>query len=236
MPMGLFTLFDPVYWLFLGPAILFTIYAQFKVKAAYGHYSRVANSAGLTGAQAAREMLRREGLNDVQVEETQGWLSDHYDPRDRTLRLSPGVYRSPSVAAVGIACHEAGHALQHAHAYAFLGLRNALVPVAGIGSWLAWPIIIGGILFGSLGLAKVGLVLFAAIVAFQFITLPVEYNASSRAKDALVRNGVLSRAEEVDGASKVLNAAALTYVAATLAALAQLLYWALRLGMLGGDE
>jgi uncharacterized protein len=225
MPMfGMFI--DPTYLIIVGPTILIALWAQMKVKSAYGKYSRVANSRGLSGAEAAAELLRREGGGDVRIEATKGWLSDHYDPKSRTLRLSPDVHNGRSVAAVGIAAHEAGHALQHAQNYAFLGMRSALVPVAGIGSWLSFPLIFIGFFLHSADLVGVGVITFAAVVAFQFITLPVEFNASSRAKEALQRHGLL-RAEELTGVNKVLGAAAMTYVAATLTALAQLFYFVL---------
>jgi len=216
---------DPMYLMIVGPTMLIALWAQLKVKSAYGRYSRMANSRGLSGAEAAAEILRREGAGDVAIEPVQGWLSDHYDPGTRTLRLSPEVFHGRSVAAVGIAAHEAGHALQHAQAYLFLGMRSALVPVASIGSWLSMPLIVFGFLLHSLHLVQIGIVAFAAIVFFQFITLPVEFNASSRAKDALQRHGILTHPEEVPGMSRVLDAAAMTYVAATLTAVAQLLYF-----------
>lgn len=236
-------LFDPLYWMLIGPTILLALLAQGWVKAAYGKWSKVRNTRGMTGAQAAAEMLQREGVGDCRIEVTRGWLSDHYDPREKVLRLSPDVHNGRSVAAVGIACHEAGHALQHAHHYLPLAARNAIVPVASVGSQLAWPIIFGGILLAYLGgaglgitVAKIGVVLFGATVIFQLITLPVEFNASGRAKAALQRNGVLTNAQEIGGVNAVLNAAAMTYIAAAIAALAQLLYFAIRLGLLGGDE
>ncbi len=190
-------------------------------------------NARITGAQAVSMMLREAGLQDVAVEEVSGFLSDHYDPRKRVLRLSPQVYRDPSVASVGVACHEAGHAVQHAAHYAPLALRNAIVPVASIGSWLAWPMIFGGMILQMAGLAKLGVLLFVGLVVFQIVTLPVEFDASRRAKERLVGLGILAGAAESRGVSAVLNAAAMTYVAATITALAQLLYFALRLGLLG---
>lgn len=254
---GWFTFFDPMYWLLVGPTVLLALWAQLKVKSAYAKYSRVPTRSGLTGAEAARQMLQREGVTDCRIEQARGFLSDHYDPRTKTLRLSPGVYGSRSVAAVGIACHEAGHALQHAGSYIPLSIRSFLVPVATFGSNMAWIFIIGGILLrgfgggaevaeagaqaaagGGFGLtvAKIGVALFSTAVLFQLVTLPVEFNASGRAKDALVSNGVLRSQEEITGVRRVLNAAALTYIAAAIAALAQLLYWALRLGLLGGRD
>ena len=176
----------------------------------------------------ARSLLNSQGLYDVQVEESKGFLSDHYDPRSKTLRLSPEVYRTPSVAAAGIAAHEMGHALQHASAYVPLQIRSALVPAVQFSSNLAPWIIIIGFLLQAYSLAWVGVVLFAGAVVFSLITLPVEFDASRRAKQLLVSEGVLS-VQETEGVNKVLDAAALTYVAAAIAAVGQLLYWVLRL-------
>ncbi len=234
--MGFYAMFDPLYWMLIGPTMLFAMWAQMKVKGAFSKYSKIRNSSGISGAEAARQMLCREGVTDCTIEMTQGWLSDHYDPTTRTLRLSPDVYNNSSVAAVGIACHEAGHALQHAQNYGFLGLRSSLVPLAGIGSWLAWPIIFLGMFINSMGLAQIGIIIFSFTVLFQIITLPVEINASSRAKVALATTGIINSHEEIEGVNKVLNAAAMTYVAATIAAVAQLLYFLLRTGLLGGSD
>ncbi|MHC4883620.1 MAG: zinc metallopeptidase [Planctomycetota bacterium] len=238
--MGYYQMFDPVYWIIVGPTMLLALYAQMKVKGAYARWKQVRNGRNMTGAQAAAEMLEREGVTDCGIELSNGFLSDHYDPSSKTLRLSPDVYNGRSVASVGIACHEAGHAMQHAESYGPLALRSFLVPLASTGSWLSMVCIMLGFFmmtaeggFG-LSLAKFGVVCFGAIVAFQLVTLPVEFNASSRAKAALQRNGVLTSHEEIDGVNAVLNAAALTYVAAAISALAQLLYWALKLGLLGG--
>jgi hypothetical protein len=225
--------FDPLYLIIVGPTMLLAFWAQHRVKGAYGKWSKYAASSGLTGAQAAARMLQHAGINDVQVEQVQGYLSDHYDPRNKKLRLSPGVYASTSVAAMGIACHEAGHALQHAKGYAPLALRNAIVPVAQIGSWLAWPMIFGGMLLQMQNLALLGVIAFSAMVIFQLITLPVEFDASNRAKVQIRALGIAPSSQETGGVSAVLNAAAMTYVAATVTALVQLLYFALRLGLFG---
>jgi Zn-dependent membrane protease YugP len=225
--------FDPVYFLIVGPTMLLALWAQMKVKASYDKWSRFAASSGLTGAQAAARMLQSAGLRDVAVEQVQGFLSDHYDPRAKKLRLSPGVYGSNSVAAMGIACHEAGHALQHANGYAPLALRNAIVPMAQFGSWLAWPMIMFGLLLHMQQLALLGVIAFTALVVFQMITLPVEFDASNRAKEQIRSLGVVHSDREAKGVAAVLDAAALTYVAATVTAVAQLLYFALRLGLLG---
>ena len=233
--------FDPIYFIFVGPALLLSMYASFKVKSAFNKYSKIATASGLTGAQAAGNMLRSEGVTNVEIEPTKGFLSDHYDPRTKTLRLSPDVYSGRSVSSVGVAAHEAGHALQHAGGYAPLKLRSAIVPAASLGSKLAWPLlIIGGIIMytGSvfgLVMVKIGIIFFSVAVGFQLITLPVEFNASKRALNALSSSGMLME-EEVSGARKVLNAAALTYVAAAATAVLQLLYFLLRFGLLGGRD
>lgn len=214
-----------VYLLLTIPAMLLSLYAQARVKSAFGQWSQRENQRGLTGAEAAADMLRREGVNDVRIERVDGFLSDHYDPRDKVLRLSSGVFDQRSVAALGIACHEAGHALQHAHGYGPLGMRSLLVPLVGFGSKLAWPIIIGGLALNVTGLAMAGVAVFGLTVLFQLVTLPVEFNASSRAKEALIRNGITTDPEEQKGVASVLGAAALTYVAATVAAIGQMLYY-----------
>jgi Zn-dependent membrane protease YugP len=183
----------------------------------------------MTGAEVARHLLDTEGLYDVQVEETRGFLSDHYDPRGRVLRLSPDVYHTPSVAAAGIAAHEMGHAMQHANRYTPLQLRSAIVPAVQFGSSLAPILFFVGFLLGFTSLAWLGVILFALAVVFSLITLPVEFDASKRAKMLLNRNGLLM-AEEMKGVDKVLDAAALTYVTAAVAAIGQLLYYVLLLG------
>lgn len=226
-------MFDPMYWLFVGPGMLLALFATVKVKMTFAKYSDVAASTGLTGAQAARFMLERQGVYDVKIEETQGFLSDHYDPMHRTLRLSPEVYHSSSLSAIGVACHEAGHALQHATKYPALGLRTALVPVASIGSTAYIFFIIGGALLNSLNLILAGVALFSVAVLFSLVTLPVEWNASARAKALMVSTGIVSGGEERD-AARVLNAAFLTYVASAVTALLTLLYYLWRLGLLGG--
>lgn len=221
--------FDPLYLILIGPTLLLALWAQYKVKSAFNHWSQEANASGMSGAEAAADMLIREGVSDVRIEEVEGWLSDHYDPREKVLRLSPDVYSGRSVAALGIACHEAGHALQHANGYAFLGLRSLLVPTASIGGWMAVPLFFVGLMLSSMMMMKIGVVLFGAVVVFQLITLPVEFNASSRAKLALQMNGVVRNHEEIDGVNQVLDAAALTYVAAALQSLAQLVYFIIRM-------
>jgi Zn-dependent membrane protease YugP len=212
------------------PALIFMIYAQIKVKSTYSKYAKVYNQKGITGAQAAQQVLRANGMSDIPIETIKGKLTDHYDPSKRVLRLSPEVAGTPSVAAVGIALHEVGHAMQHKTKYAMMGLRSALVPAANIGSTLGWILVFGGLLlmglsqvFGEM-VAIAGILLFSAAVLFTLITLPVEFNASSRARQMIKDTGLLV-GQEYEGASAVLSAAALTYVAAMLQAVAQLLYF-----------
>lgn len=224
----------PLYIFMMIPVFIISIIAQMWVKSAYAKYSRIPNRNRVTGAEAAQIIARRMGLQ-INVELTSGLLSDHYDPRTRTLRLSPHVYNGYSIAAVGIAAHEAGHAIQHAHGYAPLQLRNALVPVTMLGSNLAWPLIFVGFIFHWLALIKVGILFFTAVVVFQLITLPVEFNASRRALKVLHDTNILTK-HELPGAREVLTAAALTYVAAATAAILQLLYFLIRAGLIGGHE
>jgi len=220
-------------WLFLIPAMLFALIAQGMVKSAYAKYSRVGAASRITGAQVARLLLNQGGAGDVTVEEIPGQLTDHYDPRKKALRLSQGVFESSSLAALGIAAHETGHALQHHQRYGALMARNAVYPVANIGSTLAFPLFLIGMLAGSGGkiLMDIGILLFIGAVFFTVITLPVEFNASKRAVALLKSQGYLGP-EELVGAEKVLKAAALTYVAATATAVMQLL----RLLMIRGSR
>jgi Zn-dependent membrane protease YugP len=218
------------YFLFMLPPLIFMIWAQARVSSSYNRYSRVRNMSGLTGAQAAQTLLEHNGLGDVKLEGIKGKLTDHYDPRHKVLRLSADVAKVPSVAALGIAAHEVGHAVQHKVGYGPLKLRSALVPVAGLGSRLGVICVILGVIllafnvaFGET-LAWVGVWLFAAAVLFALVTLPVEFNASNRARQMLQATGLVS-AKEYQGASAVLSAAALTYVAALLQAVAQLFFF-----------
>ena len=205
----------------LLPAILFTLYAQAKVKSTFAKWQRVRNSRGLTAAQVAELLLRDNGILDVDVELVPGELTDHYDPRTRTLRLSESTYHSDSVAAVGVAAHECGHAIQHKVGYAPLQIRNAIVPVANLGSQLAWPLIFIGLIFSSLRLFDLGIIFFAGAVLFHLVTLPVEFNASSRALAQLRKGGYLAP-QELAAAREVLQAAAMTYLAAAAVAVMQL--------------
>ncbi|MEA2063593.1 MAG: zinc metallopeptidase [Gemmatimonadota bacterium] len=234
--MGFIGMFDPLYWAMIIPTMLLAGWAQMKVKSSFARYSKCSTKRRLTGAQAAEAVLNHAGVGGVKIEETKGFLSDHYDPRKRVLRLSPDVYSGRSISANGVAAHEAGHAIQHAQGYAPLALRNAVVPLASVGSWLAWPMIMFGMFLQSMQLMQLGVIAFAALVLFQIITLPVEFNASTRAKRVLVSSGILSNQAEADGVGKVLDAAAMTYVAATVSAIVQLLYFALRAGLLGGRD
>ncbi len=216
----------------LVPAIILSIYAQFAIRSAYGKWSKVRSSLGMTGAQVAQRLLQQNGIYDVEVEEVAGSLTDHYDSRSKKLRLSSDVYHSTSLAALGVAAHETGHAIQHAKNYAPLNIRQSLFPVASIGStWGFWLFIIGMFVSSFNFLMDIGIVLFAGAVLFQIVTLPVEFNASSRALAQLSNGGYL-RTDEVAGARKVLNAAALTYVAAAAMAILNLL----RLLILRGDR
>jgi Zn-dependent membrane protease YugP len=214
-----------VIWLLcMGVPLLMGLWAQSKVKRTFAKWSEVPVHNGMTGAQAAAEVVRASGLPDVEIRAVEGRLSDHYDPRNRTLNLSPDVGQASTVAALGVAAHEAGHAIQDGRGYWPMRVRQTVVPVASIGSSLAFPLIFLGFILGSLGLVNVGLALFTAIVLFQLITLPVEFDASRRALVALNDGGLLTT-EELGGARQVLSAAAWTYVAAFVASVAQLLYF-----------
>lgn len=223
MPYGYYGYyFDPTYILIIIAAII-SLIAQWRVNSAFSKYSRVASMSGMTGAQAARMILQSNGINDVSVQRISGKLTDHYNPSTKVLNLSESVYGSTSVAAIGVAAHECGHAIQHARGYFPLSLRTALVPVANIGSQLSWVfIIVGAILSFNQTLITIGIIMLSAAVLFQLVTLPVEFNASARALEQLESNGILYR-DEVSQTRKVLSAAALTYVAAAATAILQLL-------------
>ncbi len=223
--------YDPTY-LILLPAILLALYAQTKVKSAYTKFSKVSNRRGMTGAEVARRILDRNGLTHVRLERIAGELTDHYDPRTNVVRLSQGVYDSASIAAVGVAAHEVGHAVQHNTGYYPIKLRNTVLPVAQIGSALALPLVILGIIFSAFEvLIPVGIILYAGVVTFQLVTLPVELNASRRALHTVYEIGFLDE-EETAGAKKVLSAAALTYIAAAASAILQLF----RLLLIAGND
>ena len=213
------------YLIFMLPALLLSLWASFRTKSAFNKFSRVRTARGLTGAQAAQEMLQRAGIVDVKIVPSHGFLSDHYNPMNKTLALSQPVYDSPSVAAVGVACHEAGHAIQHAVGYKPLWLRSTLVPMASIGSTMSYIVILLGLLLlRSPQMVYFGAALFSMVVLFQLITLPVEFDASARAKRLAVENGIVL-AQEREGMDRVLNAAALTYVAAAISSIMTLLYY-----------
>ncbi len=216
--------FDPIYWIMLLPAILLTMYAQGMVKSRYAKYSKISLQANISGYEMARHILETMGIHDVTIQVTQGVLSDHYNPVKKTLNLSEDVYRGSTIAAVGIAAHEVGHAIQHSRNYVPLRLRNSIVPLANIGSRGAIPLIFIGLIFDAAGLIELGILFFSVAVVFYLITLPVEFNASKRAVQAIGNYHYLST-EELGGVKKVLNAAALTYVAAALTAVLQLLYF-----------
>lgn len=217
-------IFSPYWLLFALPGLLLALWAQSRVKGAVNKYNQVRTARGVTGAEVARSLLDSQGLYEVNVEESKGFLSDHYDPRKKVLRLSPDVYRTPSVAAAGIAAHEMGHAMQDSSGYFPLQIRSAIVPAAQFGSTLAPWLVIIGFLLRFTALAWVGVVIFAGAVIFTLVTLPVEFDATKRAKKLLVSNGILV-GNEIEGVNKVLDAAALTYVAAAVAAVGQLLYY-----------
>lgn len=224
-------IFSPLYFIFVLPALLLGMWAQWRIRSNYNQYSKVRTTTNMTGAQVARRMLDSEGIRDVQIEMAQGMLTDHYDPRSKVLRLSQEVYSVPSVAAAGIAAHEAGHAIQHARSYAPLAIRSALVPATQLGSQLGVWMLLGGFLleqFAGFGIeiALIGLILFAATAVFALVTLPVEFDASRRAKELLVEHGIMYR-DEMVGVNKVLNSAAWTYVAAAMQAIMTVLYYAL---------
>jgi hypothetical protein len=234
--------FDPLYFVLILPAFALSLYASWRTRSAFKKYSKVGVLSQLTGAQAAQRLLDSAGIHDVDIVATRGTLSDHYNPVNKTLALSEGVYGSRSVAAVGVACHEAGHAIQHQRAYKPLWLRSMLVPTANIGSQLGYFVMFGGLMLMFFGVPAfgqkvvlLGAVLFGAVLLFQVVTLPVEFDASARAKKLAVANGIVLPQERV-GMDKVLNAAALTYVAAVVSTLMTLLYFLLRAGLLGGRD
>jgi uncharacterized protein len=226
-------IFDPIYLLFILPGLGLSVWASMRVKSAFNKYSKVRSSRGFTGAQAAEALLRGAGITDVQIVRSKGVLSDHYNPVTKKLALSSEVYGSDSIAAVGVATHEAGHAIQHATHYAPLWVRSALVPTANVGSSVGYFLMLMGLFMASTNMVLVGALLFSAVLLFQIVTLPVEFNASNRAKALIVEHGIVTR-QEREGVDKVLNAAALTYVAAAVSTLLTLLYFLWRSGLIGG--
>lgn len=219
--------YDYYYFILVIPALLVSLWAQLRVKTTYSKMSRVMNSRGMTGAEAAQNVLRFYGITDVRLEQVSGTLTDHYDPKEKVIRLSQGVFGATTIAAVGIACHEAGHAAQHAQAYKPIAVRNALVPVANIGSASGLWIALLGLAMNWTIVIQIGIILYAFVALFQLVTLPVEFNASSRALKVIDETGML-QGEEYKGAKKVLSAAAMTYVAALLVSIMSLLRVILR--------
>jgi Zn-dependent membrane protease YugP len=223
-------IFDPLYIMLSAPVLIFSMLAQWAVKANFSKYSKIRNSYGISGAEIARMILERNGIMDVKVEPTRGWLSDHYSPSERVLRLSEPVYNSNSIAAIGVAAHEAGHALQHQYGYSMMTIRQSLAYPASFASNISVWLIFIGALIGAMGLAKIGFVLFCVVVLFQIVTLPVEFDASRRAKKLLIEYAIAD-SRDSSGVASVLNAAAMTYVAAAASSISQLLYYAIRLGL-----
>ena len=213
-----------LYFLFALPALLLGMWAQFKIQSAYKKYSQVHTTNGMTGAEVARRILDNNQLEEVKIEQVGGTLSDHYDPTKRILRLSQGVFSSNSVAAAGVAAHESGHAIQHKENYGPLKLRSLMVPTVQIGSWIGPIIFIAGLLLASDSMALIGLILFAATAIFAIVTIPVEMDASKRAKASLASSGI-AYGNEIEGVSQVLDAAALTYIAGAAQAISTLLYY-----------
>lgn len=230
----MFPYIDPLYMIFVAlPALVIGGLASLWVRTAFARGSQIAAGRGWTGRQIAEAILDAEGIHDVRVEPTEGYLSDHYDPREKVLRLSPDVYDGRSIASAGVAAHEVGHAIQHAHGYAPLALRNAVVPVANFGSSFGLILAIVGIGMAFKTLAIVGIALFTMVVVFQVVNLPVEFNASRRARQTLLAHGLVSTGEDRE-IGRVLNAAAMTYVAATISSVLTLLYYLWRAGLIGG--
>jgi Zn-dependent membrane protease YugP len=228
-------IFDPLYFLMLAPAMLLAVYAQWKLKATYAKTSQIPAASGLSGAEAARRILNQAGLSNVTVERIESALGDHYDPSKKVLRLSPDVFSGRSLASLGIAAHEAGHAIQDAQRYPLLVVRNAVVPMASFGSNLSWILLFGGMAISSMQLIMLGIALFGVVVFFQIVNLPVEFDASARAKRVLAESGMV-QPQERQAVAGVLSAAAMTYVAATLTSILTLVYYLMRSGLLGGSS
>lgn len=215
---------DPLYILLVGPAILLTMFAQMKVKGTFNRWKQISNSRGMTGAQVAQYMMEQNGINDVSIHQIDGDLTDHFDPSSKTVNLSAEVYSGTSIASIGIACHEVGHVIQHHIGYGPIKLRMAIIPMTNIGSKLALPLIIIGLLINATGMAWLGVLCFSLSTIFQLVTLPVEFDASHRALKTIDQCG-LFQGKDYQGAKSVLSAAALTYVAALFVSLMQLLRW-----------
>jgi Zn-dependent membrane protease YugP len=225
--------YDWMYFVFLAPGILLALWAQYRVKSAYAEASRIPSQSGYTGASAAQAVMHQAGVEGVEIEPVEGFLSDHYVPGQKVLRLSHDVYAGRSLAALGIAAHESGHAIQDSRHYPLLVVRNLLVPLASFGSGISWILILAGFLLAWSDLILIGIVAFSLVVVFQVVNLPAEFDASRRARIALVDGGLVTPEEDVE-VGKVLHAAALTYVAGTLTSVLTLLYYLYRSGLLGG--
>ncbi len=223
---------DPMYFIFVGPAIILSFWASYKVKSSFNKYSKVPSKKGYNGYNAAREILDKNGLTNVKIELTSGIMSDHYDPTKRVLRLSQNVANISSLASLGVAAHEAGHAIQDSKAYSPLIIRQILAPITQFSSYLSYILIFIGIIISISALTKVGIILFSAAVLFSLVTLPVEFDASSRARRLLVDYGIITKQEDL-GVKKVLDAAAMTYVASAMSAVLTLLYFII--GLRSGD-
>lgn len=220
-------MFDPWYFVIIGPGLVVALWASFKVKSTFRKYQKVAIGNRMSGAQMAESLLSRAGIRDVAVEQYQGFLTDHYSPAEKVVRLSPDVYNGRSVSAIGVAAHEVGHVIQHAEHYSAMALRQGLILPANLGSWLSYIVIFLGIVLNIAGLFWFGIILFSGIIAFQLVTLPVEFNASTRARARLLDTGLIT-VEESNGVKEVLDAAAMTYVAALVTSLLTLIYYILR--------
>jgi Zn-dependent membrane protease YugP len=225
--------FDPMYFLFVLPGLLLAGIASLVTKNTFNKYSHIRSSKGLTGAEAAQRLLAGAGISDVRIERVDGFLSDHYDPTAKVLRLSSKVYGETSLSAIGVACHEAGHALQHAQSFVWLNLRSFMVPAVNISSNFSYLVFIGGFFLNIPNLIYAGIILFSVAVLFSIITLPVEWDASNRAKLLMVQSGAVDRME-ASGAGAVLNAAFLTYLAAAISSALTLIYYLWRAGIIGG--
>jgi Zn-dependent membrane protease YugP len=225
--------FDPMYFYFILPGMIIAGIASLMTSSTFNKYSKVRSTKGITGAQAAKRLLLGAGIDDVRIEQVNGFLSDHYDPSSKVLRLSSKVYDETSLSAIGVACHEAGHAIQHAQGYVWLNMRSAMVPVVNISSTFSYIVLMGGFMLSSFNLIFAGIILFSAAVLFSIITLPIEWDASSRAKLLMVQSGAVDRIE-AESAGTVLNAAFLTYLAAAISSLLTLLYYLYRAGIIGG--
>jgi Zn-dependent membrane protease YugP len=227
--------FDPQYLLYALPGLILALYASILTKTTFNRYSKVGTVSGISGAEAAAKLLASQGITDVSIERVSGFLSDHYDPTKKVLRLSPQVYESNSLSAIGVACHEAGHAMQHAKGFAPLHLRSALVPATNLSSYFSYIVIMAGFLLNQPRFILLGAAIFSLAVLFSIITLPVEWDASRRAKLLMVKASVVS-IHEAPMAAKVLNAAFLTYVAAAVSSILTLLYYLMRAGVFGGRD